>query len=136
MIIIGGGLIGCETAEFLLQKEKRVTILEMLDRVGADISKWNRWVIIKRLRAAGIRGETNSKAVSITEKGVKIMRADFYPEFFEADSVVIATGMKATDKLGKELEGNVASLYKVGDCVSPNRIDKAIETGYLAATQV
>lgn len=136
VVIVGGGSIGCETAEFLFKMGKRVTILEMLDRIGADIGEWNRWVIVDRLNAAGIRVETGSKIELITEKGVKITRPRGLQEFFEADSVVIAVGMKSIDKIAKELNGRVASLYKVGDCVEPRKVREAIEGGFLVGSQV
>ncbi|GAH87143.1 unnamed protein product, partial [marine sediment metagenome] len=61
VVIIGGGLIGCETAEFLSQKGKQVTIVEMLPSVGADIGGFNRWVILDRLKAAGISMEVKAE---------------------------------------------------------------------------
>jgi 2,4-dienoyl-CoA reductase (NADPH2) len=136
VVIVGGGSIGCETAEFLFKMGKKVTILEMLDRIGADIGEWNRWVVIDRLNAAGIRVETGSKVGVITEKGVIITRPNGLQEFFEADSVVIAVGMKSVNKMADELNGKVASLYKVGDCVEPRKVREAIEGGFLAGLQV
>lgn len=136
VVIIGGGSIGCETAEFLLQMGKRVTILEMLDHIGTDIGTRNRWIVIDRLSATGVRLETNAQAKEITSKGVKVTRTGRYREFFEADSVVIAAGMKAVDKLTKELEGKVSSLYQVGDCTQPGKVREAIVSGFQAALQI
>jgi 2,4-dienoyl-CoA reductase-like NADH-dependent reductase (Old Yellow Enzyme family)/thioredoxin reductase len=136
IVIVGGGSIGCETAEFLFKMGKKVTVLEMLDRIGADIGEWNRWVVIDRLNAAGIRVETSSKVDLITEKGVRITRPNGLQEFFEADSVVIAVGMKSINKMANELNGKVAALYKAGDCVEPRKVRQAIEGGFLAGLQV
>lgn len=136
VVIVGGGSIGCETAEFLFKMGKRVTILEMLDRIGADIGEWNRWVIVDRLNAGGIRVETGSKVELINERGVKIIRPNGLQEFFEADSVVIAVGMRSKDKISEELNGKVISLYKVGDCLEPRKVKQAIEGGFLAGLQV
>jgi pyruvate/2-oxoglutarate dehydrogenase complex dihydrolipoamide dehydrogenase (E3) component len=136
VVIVGGGSIGCETAEFLFKMGKRVTILEMLDRIGADIGEWNRWVIVDRLIAGGIRVETGSKVELIDERGVKITRPNGLQEFFEADSVVIAVGMRSKDKISEELNGKVISLYKVGDCLEPRKVKQAIEGGFLAGLQV
>lgn len=136
VVIVGGGSIGCETAEFLFKMGKKVTILEMLDRIGEDIGEWNRWLIVDRLNAAGIRVETSAKVELITEKGVKITRPNGLQEFFEADSVVIAVGMMSADKIAKEVNGKVTSLFKVGDCVEPRKVREAIEGGFLAGLQV
>jgi 2,4-dienoyl-CoA reductase (NADPH2) len=135
VIVVGGGSTGCEAAEFLHKKGKKVTILEMLDRIGGDIGNWNRWVVIDRL-SANVRMETKAKVEKITQKGVKITWAGKYPQFFEADSVVIAVGMKSTDKIAKDLQGKVASLYKIGDCAKPGKVKEAISSGFQAGLRV
>ncbi len=133
--IIGGGMVGCETAEFLAQKGKRVTILEMLGRVGVDIEATNRWVIMQRLRAAKVRMETNAKAEEITAKGVRVSR-DGQSQFFEADSVVLAVGMQANPKLANELEGKVKALYVIGDSAKPQKIAEAVESGLRVGREI
>jgi len=135
VVVVGGGSTGCEAAEFLYKKGKRVTILEMLDRIGGDIGHWNRWVVIDRL-SANVRMETKAKVEKITERGVHVTWAQKYPEFFEADSVVIAVGMKPVDKIAKDLKGKVASLYKVGDCAEPGKVKEAISSGFQAGLRV
>jgi 2,4-dienoyl-CoA reductase (NADPH2) len=135
VIIVGGGMVGCEAAEFLHAKGKQVTILEMLPRVGDDIGVTNRFAIMGRLRAAGIKMQANTKAMKITEKGVEATR-DGAAEFFEGDTVVLATGMMANDKLAKQLEGKVGALYFIGDCVKAHKIEDAIESGFRIASQI
>jgi 2,4-dienoyl-CoA reductase (NADPH2) len=129
VIIIGGGPIGCETAEFLIQMGKKVTILEMLDRIGSDFERSYRWVIMLRLREAKIRMETRARVEEITDKGVWVNRGGKI-EFFEGDSVVLAMGMKADDELAKKLEGKVAELYTIGDCAEPRRLLGAMHSGF------
>jgi 2,4-dienoyl-CoA reductase (NADPH2) len=132
VLIIGGGMIGCETAEFLAEKGKRVTILEMLGRIGADIERTNRWVIMGRLRSLGIRMERNAKVEEIIEKGVRVNR-DGSIEFFEGDSAVLAVGMEPNRRLAQELEGKVRMLHVVGDSAKPGKIAQAIESGLRVA---
>ena len=135
VVVVGGGMVGCEVAEFLHAKGKQVTILEMLPRVGNDIGVTDRFATMIRLREAGIKMKANTKVVKITEKGVEATR-DGATEFFEGDTVVLATGMKANNKLAKKLEHKVAPLYRIGDCVEPHRITEAIENGFRIATQI
>ena len=136
VVIVGGGSTGCETAEFLAQKGKQVTILEMLPRIGADYGPMNRWVVIDRLIAAGIRLETGVKVEAVTEKGVKVLRAGLYPEFFEADSVVLAMGMVSNDEAARTLGGKVASVFKIGDALKPASVAEAIESGFKISLQI
>ncbi len=135
VVIVGGGMIGCETAEFLAEKGKKVTILEMLDRIGNDIGASYRWVVMQRLRKAGIRMETGMKAAEITGKGVRATR-DSSSHFFEGDTVVLAVGLKSNNELFHQLQGKVASLYSIGDCLEPHRVAEAIESGFRAARQI
>jgi 2,4-dienoyl-CoA reductase (NADPH2) len=135
VVIVGGGMVGCEIAEFLHAKGKQVTILEMLPRVGDDIGVTNRFATMIRLREAGIKMKANTKVVKISETGVEATR-DGATEFFEGDTVVLATGMKANNKLAKKLEHKVAALYSIGDCAEPHRITEAIENGFRIAAQL
>jgi len=129
IIVVGGGLIGCETAEFLAEKGKKVTILEMLGRIGADIGPTTRWVTIARLRALGVRMERNAKVEEITENGVRANK-DGSSEFFQGDSVVLAVGMKPNQQLAQELSANVTNLHVIGDSSQPGKIVDAIESGF------
>jgi 2,4-dienoyl-CoA reductase (NADPH2) len=135
VIVVGGGAIGCETAEYLHRTGRRVTILEMTDRIGRDISEWNRWVVMDRL-SAGVRMETDVKVDAIHEKGVKATRSGTHSEFFEADSVVLAVGMKPAERLANDLQGTVASLQAIGDCARLGRIRDAIAAGFQAALEI
>jgi 2,4-dienoyl-CoA reductase (NADPH2) len=129
--IVGGGSIGCETAEFLTQNRKRVTILEVLPLIGADIGAWNRWLAIDRMVSSNVRMETRAKVVEITENGVWVTRNDLHHEFFEADTVIIAAGMASVNALAGELKGKVPALYVIGDAVKPRRVKEAVEEGFL-----
>jgi 2,4-dienoyl-CoA reductase (NADPH2) len=135
VIVVGGGAIGCETAEYLHREGRRVTILEMTDRIGKDISEWNRWVVIDRL-SAGVRLEANVKLEEIHEKGILASRAGAHTEFFEADSVVLAVGMKPENRIADELKGTLTSLHVVGDCARLGRVRDAIATGFQAALEI
>jgi len=135
VIIVGGGMVGCETAEFLAEKGKEVTILEMLERVGADIGRTVRWIVMGRLRDAGVRMETGTKVVEITGNGVRASRNEEL-EFFEGDTVVLAVGLEPDKEMAQELEGKVSSLYPIGDCVEARKVIQAIEDGFRVAREI
>jgi 2,4-dienoyl-CoA reductase (NADPH2) len=136
VVVVGGGSTGCETAEFLAQKGKQVAILEMLPRIGADYGPANRYVVIDRLVAAGIRLETGVKAEAITKTGVKVIRGGLYPEFFEADTVVLSVGMVPDDEIARTLEGRVSSVLKIGDAAKPASVKEAMESAFKIAMQI
>ncbi len=136
VVIVGGGTTGCETAEFLRQQGKDVTILEMLPRIGHEYGPMNRWVVIDRLTEAGIRLETGVKVQEITAKGARAIRMNLYPEFFEADSVVLALGMVSDNPDIHDLRNYVKRIFTVGDAVKPAGVKEAIESGFKIACEI
>jgi len=136
IIIIGGGFAGCEIAEALGEKKRKVTILEDSERIGADIGVSTRWVTRSRLRAFGVRTETNARVTEITDKGVRFDRVGS-SEFLEADTILLVKGVRANDSLAQRLKGKAPILYSIGDCSEPaGRIMEAIESGYRIAAEM
>jgi pyruvate/2-oxoglutarate dehydrogenase complex dihydrolipoamide dehydrogenase (E3) component len=127
-IIVGGGMVGCETAEFLAQQGRKVIILEMMGEVGSDIEPITRSRILQRLGKAGVRIKNQAEVMEITKKGVKVA-LERKPSFFEADTVVLACGMELNFQLAKDLNGKVSELHTIGDCVKPGKIVSAIGDG-------
>lgn len=134
-IIIGGGMVGCETAEFSAALGKKVTIVEMLPKIGSDYGATYRHVVLRRMRKTGIKMETNVMVEGITDRGVKAKR-DGHAKFFSGDTVVLAVGFKPNKELGQKLSGRIPALYSIGDCVEPRRIKEAIEEGFRLAREI
>jgi len=135
VMVVGGGMVGCETAEFLAQEGKKVSIVEMLPRIGNDIVATNRPFTLARLRKAGIRMDTNAKVAEITNKGVRVSR-DGVSDFLEGDTVVLAVGFTANKELVQELEGRVAASYSIGDCVEARMMREAVEEGFCLGMEI
>ena len=133
--VVGGGLIGCETAEFLAERYKDIIVLEMLEKIGSDIGPTLRPHILERLKAAGIQIEVGIKITEITEKGIMGLR-NGSSEFFNTGTIVIAVGMKSESQLAEYLKATVPEIYLVGDCVEPRRIREAIAEGYSAGLKI
>ncbi|MDP2945851.1 MAG: NAD(P)/FAD-dependent oxidoreductase, partial [bacterium] len=136
VIIVGGGMVGCETAELLAEQGKKdITIVEMLPRIGQDIGATTRWVVLGRLRKAGVKVETKAKVMEITATGLKADR-EGQALTIDADSVVIAVGMKANDAVAKALQGTAPEVYTIGDCVRPQKIKGANSTAAEVAIKI
>lgn len=134
-IVVGGGMIGCEAAEFLAAAGKKVTIVEMLPKIGSDYGATYRHVVLRRLREIGIKMETNVMVEEITDRGVKAKR-DGLAKFFPGDTVVLAVGFEPNKELDEKLSGKVPVPYSIGDCVEPRRIKEAIEEGFRLAREI
>ncbi len=135
VVIIGGGLIGCETAEFLAERGKRVTILEMLDEIGSDIGTIMGPLVWSRLKNAGVRMETGIRVTEIRKEGVTGVRGNS-SELFAADAVVLATGLKPERRLAERAKGKAWEVQLIGDCVEPRRIMEAVSEGSEVARQI
>ncbi len=138
VIIIGGGLVGCETGEFILEKVpgvNSVTILEMLDRMAVTISSSYRPFLLSRLKQMSIRMETQTQVEKIGEKGVHVVRKGT-PEFINGDSVVLAVGLKTSPDIIDSFRGVAPEIYSIGDCVQPRMIKEAMEEGFAVGIRI
>lgn len=129
LVVVGGGAIGCEVALHFAQMGKHVTIVEMLPEIGADLARANRLAMSRLLAESKVGLVTNAKLDQITNEGIVATSTDGRKQIFKADTVVLAIGMKANDRLYRELEGKVPELYKIGDALQPRKIINAIHEG-------
>lgn len=136
VVVIGGGCNGSETAEFLAERGRQVTIVEIRPEVALDVDFWNRWVLLDRLVAAGVRMIVDARVEAITAAGVTVAAAGQPGAFVEADTVVYAVGAQSYNPLAAELEGRVAELHVIGDSDAPQRIRQAVDAGYRAGASV
>jgi NADPH-dependent 2,4-dienoyl-CoA reductase/sulfur reductase-like enzyme len=135
VVVVGGGLVGCETAQYLAAQGKRVAVIEMLDQIGADILITTRSAVVQKLKENAVRTDVNTKAVEVTPEGV-VVEKNGSKETFAADAVVSAVGLKARSELADKLKGLVDEVHVVGDCVSPRKIRDAIHEGAKAGREV
>ena len=128
VVVIGGSLVGCETALYLAQKVKKLTIVEMLDSIMPDDPpNWPR--MVKLLTESKVKILTGAKVLEITDKGIVIAGKNKRRSTLETDTIVLATGATPNDQLAKSIEGKVSEIYLAGDCVQPKRIVNAIDDG-------
>ena len=130
VIVIGGGLVGCETGEFLVKQGKAITIVEMLNDIAVGVNISFKIGLINRLTDSGVTMLTGAKCQEINEKFVVITTKEGKEQNIAADSVVLAVGAKADVKLLKSLKGLAPEIHLVGDCIEPRRIIDAISDGH------
>jgi 2,4-dienoyl-CoA reductase-like NADH-dependent reductase (Old Yellow Enzyme family)/thioredoxin reductase len=132
VVIIGGGMIGCETGHHLAEQGKAVTIIEILKRMASDM-----FFMARRRLMDGLRGKKVTLLVSATceeikEGVVQVTTAEGKKETIPADTVIIAVGYKANNRLYKALEGKVPEIYCIGNSAKPRKILEANSEGYQA----
>jgi NADPH-dependent 2,4-dienoyl-CoA reductase/sulfur reductase-like enzyme len=140
VVVIGGGLVGCELAEFLTERGREVTILEEGPVLGADFAHPRRWRVLHELREHGVAMHTGSHALEIGAKSVRFERSGSEgpgtPEEVAADSVLIATGLVPNRRLAESLERDGHSVIEIGDARGVGYIEGAIHSGFDAAANI
>ncbi|MEW6227218.1 MAG: FAD-dependent oxidoreductase [Bacillota bacterium] len=134
--IIGGGLVGCETAEFLAEKGHDVTIVEMLPRIGWDIGPLVGALLFDRLAKYGVKTVTGAKTTAIGERDVTVEKDGKTETLSGFDSVVIAVGSTPEDTLANQLEGTGIDYYVIGDAWRTRRITHAVYEGLRVAHEI
>jgi 2,4-dienoyl-CoA reductase (NADPH2) len=136
VVVVGGGGVGLETADYLSEHGAKVTVVEMLDRVGLDLESATRWVLLSRLRSKGVQILTKTKVKEIKEKMLVVERSGVQTEL-QADYIVLAIGIEPNNKLYRELlEKSKSEIYAVGDCTKPGRIADAVSMAYNIAITI
>ena len=134
VVILGGGGIGVETAIYLSDKGKRVTLVEMLKRVGSDIGSSTRWTRMNALFDLKVNVRKETKALGIINNKL-IVEKDGKKEELKADTIVLAAGTTPDRSLVEALEGKV-EVRAVGDCVEPKKGLEAVHAGFELARKI
>jgi NADPH-dependent 2,4-dienoyl-CoA reductase/sulfur reductase-like enzyme len=135
VLVVGGGMVGCETAEFLKAQGKMVTIVEALNKIAADVGPTTRWVLVARIKRSGIEVLAETTLVGITQKGALVEYQGRSDEL-QADTIVLAMGMTPERQLLEELEKMGVHPHTVGDCTSVGKIMQAVHAGWEVGCKV
>jgi 2,4-dienoyl-CoA reductase-like NADH-dependent reductase (Old Yellow Enzyme family)/thioredoxin reductase len=129
IMVIGGGKVGCEVAEFLAGKKQDVTIVEMEEEIAPDMGPENRRWTLLRLKSKGVKLVTNTKLREILDNEV-VLERDGKGKIVHADTVVLALGATPDRGLAERLTGKGIRLYLVGDCAAVADALDAIHNGH------
>lgn len=128
--VIGGGLVGAETADHLAQHECEVCIIEMLPGIVPDGEHNPTWYLKKRLQERNVGIYVNSKVTEIGEGCVSFEQDGETTTFEGLDAVILAVGVRSENKLAAELEGLGCEVHLLGDAEHPDNGYHGIQKGY------
>lgn len=132
--IVGGGVIGCETALTLSQKKHTVTILEMKNTIAEGHETESREVLIRRLKDESVRIYTDFKVIEIRKDFVLAKDRHGHIKSFKTDTVVLATGLKS--KKITEFLNIIPETVCIGDCIKPRKIYNCVHEAWNAAINI
>ena len=130
VVIIGGGINGCELAEFLVKRGRKVTIVDEAEELGEGMIKHLKHQLFFWFRKKGVVMMAGVKPVAVTAKGLTVLTKQGYNQTIEADSVVPAIPMRPNTELFESLKGKVPEVYAIGDCNNPKLIADAVADGW------
>ena len=136
VVVIGGGLVGCETGLFLAELGKAVTIVEMQDEIAPEANWMHKEGMMQAFAKQNITTVTGRKVVSISEDGVTVADKNNETTVIASDSVVYAIGMRPNNHLVDELRDSAPFVRAVGDCVRARKVSPAIYEAYYAAVDL
>ena len=140
VIIIGGGGVGLETADFLATQGKRVTVVEQLSEVGRDLEGSTKKILMGRLTKNRVEILTGAKIDRVKGKKIIIRWNGVKREIPFTGPIVNATGVEANNELAHSLRGmeelKGIDLYEIGDCVSARQLRDAIFEGYMISKNI
>jgi NADPH-dependent 2,4-dienoyl-CoA reductase/sulfur reductase-like enzyme len=134
VLVIGGGVVGCEVAEYLADRGKRVTIVEKLPEIAPAMDSSARRLLLERLGRLSVRMITGAEVFSFEgEKAILLQKGE--KVYVETEAIVAAMG--ATAELNREeFQSCGVPVYAVGDCAGVRDIAAAIQEGFAAAMRI
>ncbi len=134
IVVLGGGLVGVEIAEFLAERGRVVTVIEPSPYPGVEMAHPRRWRTMHRARSHGVVFETNAAARRITSNNVEWTR-DGDITNTPADHVIVASEVHTGAPLEENLRARGIAVDVIGDAAAVGYIEGAIRMGHdLGAT--
>lgn len=135
VVVVGGGNVGCETADFIAHPfddmtphSYRVTIVEMLENIALDEKSMARSLLVQRLKAKGVEIIVGAKVTEILADSVKYLKEGREETLGGMDNIVLAMGARSENTLGEEIAG--IPFHIIGDAKHPRSAMEAIAEGW------
>jgi 2,4-dienoyl-CoA reductase-like NADH-dependent reductase (Old Yellow Enzyme family)/thioredoxin reductase len=135
VLILGGGLVGCEEACHLANAGKDVTIIEMLGEVATDANIFHKAALMVELNKC-VKVITNMKGKAITKEGLLCVDSKGKKRVFKVDTIICAVGQRPLTSVADQLSGTAPEFYSIGDCVKPQNVTQAIRNGFDVAQNI
>ncbi|MBR6811919.1 MAG: FAD-dependent oxidoreductase [Oscillospiraceae bacterium] len=133
--VLGGGLVGTESAVYLAKLGKEVSVVEMRGDYAPDAPEMHHIALEKALAEGNVNVHLNTRAVAVTDAGLECEGPE--GKFtIEADTILLAAGMRADQETVNELRDHAKWFVTVGDCVKAGKVFDAVNGGYYAALYI
>lgn len=135
--VIGGGMVGCETAEYLAARGCKVSVIEMMDKIAAGESTTILPTLLENYKTYGVEQYPSHKVKEFRMDAVVCENKDGAEVTIPCDYIVLAMGARSNEFDAAALEAAGIPVYSIGDAAGKAAdISNAIRTGYDAACQL
>jgi len=132
VVVVGGGLVGVELAEFLVERGRRVVVLEEGEKLAVEMAHPRRARSLHEARSHGVEFVTGAELRSIARESVEYLVADEV-RTAKASQVIIASGVEPDHALADTLRTEGFDVRVIGDAERVGYIEGAIRSGYVTA---
>lgn len=135
--VIGGGMVGCETAEYLAARGCKVSVIEMMDKIAAGESTTILPTLLENYKTYGVEQYPSHKVKEFRIDAVVCENKDGAKVTIPCDYIVLAMGARSNEFDAAALEAASIPVYSIGDAAGKAAdISNAIRTGYDTACQL
>ena len=135
--VIGGGMVGCETAEYLAARGCKVSVIEMMDKIAAGESTTILPTLLENYKTYGVEQYPSHKVKEFRMDAVVCENKDGAEVTIPCDHIVLAMGARSNEFDAAALEAANIPVYAIGDAAGKAAdISNAIRTGYDTACQL
>lgn len=137
VVLIGGGLVGCEIGLHLVNSGHEVTVVEMLGTMANETFGYYRNALLDEMDKRGIKQLLNTRCLAVEPDGVRVER-EGREEEIPADTVVYSVGMRGNADVLASIRAAAGDIpvFPVGDCSAMGKLGDAVRGGYMAAMAV
>jgi 2,4-dienoyl-CoA reductase (NADPH2) len=135
-VVIGSGLHGCEIAEFLIKRGRKVTIVDTAETVGEGMLDFRLGLFLEWYETKGGTLIMGVKEMRITHEGLVITTQDGESRTLQADTIVPTSPLAPNTELLESLQGKAPEIYAIGDCQEPRMIVDAIADGWKIGNEI
>jgi 2,4-dienoyl-CoA reductase-like NADH-dependent reductase (Old Yellow Enzyme family)/thioredoxin reductase len=126
ILVVGGGGSGAEIADFLSDRGKEVTLVEMLEIIAADLVTHMQHYLGQRLKEKGVTILTSTRVLELGRGYAMVEDASGVRRLNGFDTIVLALGSIPNDRIYRNLKEKVSELYLIGDAVEPREVVDAV----------
>jgi 2,4-dienoyl-CoA reductase-like NADH-dependent reductase (Old Yellow Enzyme family)/thioredoxin reductase len=125
-VVIGGGATGLEIALHLAEYGCRVSVVEMLAKIGNGLESMTKRILLRRLKEYNVKIMTETKLMRVESAGAVVAHSDGTELLVEAERVIFATGTQPCNRLYEKVKSLGYETHQIGDCLEARSAKAAI----------